>query len=119
MIELELPYPPSINHYYRHVGPKVLISREGRQYRERVMAAVREVKKVSGKLALKLEAYPPDSRGRDLDNLFKPVMDALQHGGVYDNDNQIKRIVADMLEPMPPQGLLVIKIKELSVGESK
>ena len=27
---LTLPYPPSINHYWRRVGPRTLISREGR-----------------------------------------------------------------------------------------
>ena len=36
MLELELPVPPSINHYYRRVGPRTLISREGRAYREAV-----------------------------------------------------------------------------------
>ena len=30
-LELELPWPPSVNHYYRHVGPRVLISRDGRK----------------------------------------------------------------------------------------
>ncbi|MBI2930977.1 MAG: hypothetical protein HYY16_04950, partial [Planctomycetes bacterium] len=38
MIELELPFPPSVNHYYRHVGPRTLISREGRRFREEVCA---------------------------------------------------------------------------------
>ncbi len=38
MIELELPFPPSVNHYYRRVGPRTLISREGRRFRERVCA---------------------------------------------------------------------------------
>ena len=35
VIELELPFPPSVNHYYRRVGPRTLISREGRRFRER------------------------------------------------------------------------------------
>ena len=38
MLEVELPYPPSINHYWRRVGPRTLISREDRRFRERVMA---------------------------------------------------------------------------------
>ena len=33
-LELELPWPPSVNHYYRHVGPRVLISRDGRKRAE-------------------------------------------------------------------------------------
>jgi len=38
MLEVELPYPPSINHYWRRVGPKTLISREGRRFRASVVA---------------------------------------------------------------------------------
>lgn len=38
MFEIELPYPPSINHYWRRVGSRTLISREGRRFRERVVA---------------------------------------------------------------------------------
>ena len=29
-----LPFPPSVNWYYRHVGDRTLLSREGREYRE-------------------------------------------------------------------------------------
>ena len=32
MIEVELPFPPSVNHYHRRVGPRTLISREGRRF---------------------------------------------------------------------------------------
>ena len=35
--EFVLPWPSSINHYYRHVGLKVLISKDGRLYRERIV----------------------------------------------------------------------------------
>jgi len=33
MLILEIPYPPSVNHYYRRVGNRMLISREWREYR--------------------------------------------------------------------------------------
>ena len=29
MLELRLPYPPSVNHYWRRVGHRTLISRSG------------------------------------------------------------------------------------------
>ena len=38
MLEVELPYPPSINHYWRRVGARTLISREGRRFRREVIA---------------------------------------------------------------------------------
>ena len=113
MIELELPPPPSINHYYRHVGPRVLISRLGRQYRELVNQRLRfaRIEKMQGPLALRLDFYPPDRRRRDLDNLFKCLLDALQYAGAYSDDNQIVQITATKREVMPPNGLIYIKLE--------
>ena len=71
MIELELPFPPSVNHYYRRVGPRTLISREGRRFREEVCAhlAAMGVGPLTGRLQVEIEVYPPDRRRRDLYNL--------------------------------------------------
>lgn len=91
MIELELPYPPSVNHYYRRVGPRTLISREGRAYREAVCAILAGlgIRPLAGPLAVRIELYPPDQRRRDCDNAMKALLDALQHGGAYLDDGQI------------------------------
>jgi Holliday junction resolvase RusA-like endonuclease len=35
-MRLLLPYPPSINHYWRRAGRFIHISREGREYRKQV-----------------------------------------------------------------------------------
>ena len=52
--EFELPWPPSVNHYYRHVGHRVLISRDGRHYRENVAGklAAENVAKFTDPVAL-------------------------------------------------------------------
>jgi Holliday junction resolvase RusA-like endonuclease len=91
MFEVVLPYPPSINHYWRRVGPRTLISREGRRFRERVLAilAARQVEPLTGPLAMQVEIFPPDHRRRDIDNVQKALLDALQHGGAYADDSQI------------------------------
>jgi Holliday junction resolvase RusA-like endonuclease len=95
MLELDLPYPPSVNHYWRHVGSRVLISREGRAYRSTVGAilALRRVRPLVGSLAIEIDVYPPDRRRRDLDNLMKSLLDALAHGGAYEDDSQIDRLL--------------------------
>ncbi len=95
---ITLPYPPSINHYYRRVGPRTLISRQGREYRTQVcglLAPGGGIRKppAGGRIALCLEAFPPDRRKRDLDNLQKPLLDAMQHAGVYEDDSQIDLLV--------------------------
>lgn len=50
-------------------------------------------------------------RRRDLDNLFKCLLDALQFGGAYSDDNQITQITATKREPLPPDGLVYIKLE--------
>ncbi len=123
MVELELPWPPSLNHYYRHVGPRVLISRDGRKYREIVAGIVRQsgAKMLEGPIAMYGVFYPPDRRRRDLDNVGgKVLIDSLQGAGLFQDDCQIKKINLEMREPMPPKGLACIRIEEhdYAVGRS-
>lgn len=112
MITLELPWPPSVNHYYRHVGPRVIISRDGRQYRDIVASRIREaaIKKFDGPVELNIQLYPPDKRRRDVDNILKCVLDTLTYGGVYFDDSQVRRLTVEKLEPMPPAGMAVLMV---------
>ena len=89
-----LPYPPSINRYWRYVSGRVLISKEGREYREKVNQAVNGAVNgkrllLSGRLKVEIEAYMPDKRRRDLDNLNKALLDSITHAGVWVDDSQI------------------------------
>jgi crossover junction endodeoxyribonuclease RusA len=97
MLEFELPYPPSVNHYFRMVQGRMLISREGRLFRQRVCAilAASGVRALAGPLAVQIEVYPPDNRRRDVDNCLKSLLDALQHGGAYHDDSQIVRLAIE------------------------
>jgi len=106
-VAFELPWPPSLNHYYRHVGPRVLISKAGRLYREAAVARLRGLlpKPLDGPVRLLAEFYPPDFRRRDLDNLLKCVQDALTFARVYHDDSQIAELHAFKREPLPPDGL--------------
>lgn len=90
-LDIALPWPPSNNVYYRHVGPKVLISAEGRAYRDAVrsLALMHRWLRVPGKVAVHAVAHPPDRRKRDLDNLWKSVLDAATHAGLIDDDSHI------------------------------
>ncbi|MBI5724301.1 MAG: RusA family crossover junction endodeoxyribonuclease [Planctomycetes bacterium] len=121
MIRLELPYPPSVNRYYRNVGFKTLISREGRAYRITVCSILRRagVKPMDGKLAVGLDLYPPDRRIRDVDNAQKAPLDALQHGGMFGNDNQIKKLLTVMRETVVPGGKVIICILPLDPSTVK
>ena len=101
--EFDLPWPPSVNRYYRHVGPRVLISREGRKYRMMTVSRLGgRCPKQTGPLRVSAEFYPPDARRRDLDNVGgKALLDSLQAAGLFEDDSQIKEIHLWMREPMP------------------
>jgi len=102
MLDLSLPYPPSVNHYFRMVEGRVLVSREGRRFRQRVTAilAARGVRPMDGRLALAVEVRPPDRRRRDLDNLQKSLLDALERGGAYEDDSQVDLLVTVRRRPV-------------------
>lgn len=113
MIEVELPYPPSINHYWRRVGPRTLISREGRRFRQSVMAILADmgVEPMAGPLEVDVEVFPPDNRRRDVDNVQKALLDALEHGGAYGDDSQIVRLAIEKGEPVEG-GKTIVRIRE-------
>lgn len=50
------------------------------------------VKSIRGKYTLSIEAYPPDKRLRDIDNLIKVTSDFLEMEGIIENDSLAKRI---------------------------
>ena len=108
-LHFDLPYPPSVNHYWRRVGPRTLISRAGRVFRGRVCAllAARRTQPLDGPLAVQIEVFPPGHRRRDIDNLQKALLDALQHGGAYLDDSQIVSLTINKREVVPDGRTLV------------
>lgn len=71
MTTLALPWPPSVNHYWRMWRGRMLVSREGRTYREdvRALLAGGGVRKPpsGGRIALCMDAFPPDRWGKNID----------------------------------------------------
>ena len=84
-----LPFPPSVNGYWRNLGDRTILSKRAREYRKAILAAIGPVKPLLGRLNVVVTLFPPDKRRRDLDNYMKSLFDALQHAGVYRDDEQI------------------------------
>ncbi|MFO0915322.1 MAG: RusA family crossover junction endodeoxyribonuclease [Pirellulales bacterium] len=117
MLRLELPFPPSVNHYWRRVGPRTLISRGGRAFRQAVCSilAAQGVRPMDGPLEIFIDLYPPDRRRRDADNANKALLDALAHGGAYFDDSQLVHI--DIWKRYPVLGgKTVVRLRPVARG---
>ena len=110
MTDEPLPWPPSVNTYWRHpsrgklVG-RSLISEKGRAYRREIVQLAlvhRWCNFGEQRLAVTIKASAPDKRVRDLDNIPKALLDALVHAGVLEDDSLIDELHIIRLPPRAP-----------------
>lgn len=130
MIEIELPYPPTVNHYKR--AGRVVTMASGKKYQLRVNTdatkqfyyeAWLRIRSLIANVAVKsfdsatilsveLDVYPPDKKRRDIDNLAKVTLDALVKGGLMVDDYQIARLLITRMDIIK-QGKVIVRIQEL------
>jgi crossover junction endodeoxyribonuclease RusA len=114
---IKLPWPPSVNHYWRSIAirgsVRVLISAQGTEYRQEVSYLVPRMDPIETDLICEIFAHPPNRLRRDLDNLLKAPLDALQHAGVYKDDSQIKKLSIEMRDVVKG-GKLLVFLRELN-----
>ena len=116
MILIVLPYPPSVNAYYRHLpNGRTLISQKGRLFKFAVARAVmscRGAKHYTGRLEVFVSLHPANNRRSDIDNNMKSLLDGLQAAGVFIDDSQIDRLVIER-KAIEKGGVAVVTVKEL------
>jgi crossover junction endodeoxyribonuclease RusA len=116
MIELILPFPPSINHYWkhRHIGSSVYISAEGMRFQQNVAILARNIKSFGNdRLSINIDLYAPTRRKYDIDNRIKAALDALTKAGLWDDDEQIDELTVRRCE-IKKGGELKILIKRIN-----
>lgn len=94
-IRLTLPVPPSANVFYRTVNGRMLLSREGRDYKALVFVMAKQQRiapPLLGPVTMTVWWYRERKSG-DLDNRLKALQDALQDVA-YLNDSQIVELHA-------------------------
>lgn len=94
-IRLDLPYPPSVNTYWRSNGKRRYISPAGVKFTEEVSLVVKMQKPktfADKQVAISVMIHPRSKRKFDLDNTLKAILDALMKAGMYDDDSQIEYI---------------------------
>jgi crossover junction endodeoxyribonuclease RusA len=118
---LVLPYPPSVNHYWKHAvinnRPTVYISKEGKQFTTAVRAAVLEsgygFNPLQSRLSVSIEIYPKNKRAFDIDNSVKATLDALTKSRVWADDSQIDELHVKRMSAVKP-GYCTVTITELT-----
>lgn len=107
-----LPYPPSVNQYWRQFNGRTILSKAGRDYKHLVgLVLVRQAsgKPLVGRVAVSIVVHPPDRRRRDLDNTLKAVLDSLR-GVAYEDDSQIERLFVER-DAIVRKGKVLVKVK--------
>lgn len=110
-----LPYPVSANRYWRNFRGRMVVSSEAREYKKQVQWAFSAfgIEPAKGDVSLSIKLHPKlTKKGAasrtiiDMDNALKVVFDALQ-GVLYVNDKQVKKLTAEVGEPVDGGGLSV------------
>ena len=91
-----LPYPPSVNGYWRTFRSRQIISKRGREYVKLVDSEMQKLKLhgegLSCPLKFKMVINPPTLRSYDVDNFTKGVFDALSKCGFWVDDRQVQML---------------------------
>lgn len=123
---IQLPWPPSVNHYLKitrkkNKNSKMVASQSKTKAANKYIDAVffyvkqQNIKSFgSARIKVDIVAMAPDNRKRDLDNLFKMILDSLESAGVYDNDSQIDHLSIKRGEKVK-HGRILATISEIIV----
>ncbi|QLB18683.1 RusA family crossover junction endodeoxyribonuclease [Mannheimia granulomatis] len=114
MVELILPYPPSVNNYWQRVGRnKMAVSPRGKSYQWATFLAVQNKPKFGGQVEIECDVYFPDNRDRDLDNLGKCILDSLVYSKIIVDDSRkyVKKLTFED-KGNQKDGAVIVRIKE-------
>lgn len=109
------PWPPTANTYWRHNRGRHHIATRGVQYRRYVattlmLGGFKPLEKE--RISIYIEAFPPDKRRRDLDNINKALLDSMQYAGLFEDDSQIDDLHI-IRRQRTPVGQVVVHIRAI------
>jgi len=117
MIHLILPWPPSVNGYWRSYRGRQIISKRGRNYRTAVAVEAANAglvgANIAGPVKVSIELHPPTLRRYDVDNFAKAPLDALTHAKVWLDDEQVHELTLKKCEKTKP-GFIFLTIEEIA-----
>lgn len=114
----KLPFPPSVNTYWRNYRGRMVLSARGRNYKKKVYEDLSMERKwleapLTGRLRVVVDIYVPDKRRRDIDNCAKALLDAIGDAQIYKDDSQIDELLLRRAPIERPDGYVMVFIEEL------
>lgn len=117
---LHLPYPPSINNYWIASGHRRFVSKRGRDFKVAVQEYIASHNLESfgsASVDINIILRPRNLRLMDIDNCVKPILDALQDAGLFDDDKQAGHVSVRRGIPITG-GKCIVSVEHLSAPES-
>ena len=111
--EFTLPWPPSVNGYWRSFRGRQIISKRGREYVKTVNESMVNLglagELVDKQLNVSIVLNPPTLRKYDIDNFTKGVFDALSKCNFWVDDEQVVSLSIKKGAKTPP-GNVEVKV---------
>jgi crossover junction endodeoxyribonuclease RusA len=117
MVQVYLDWPPTVNNFHTVAKGRKVTSAKGRAWKDEQLIQMRMQKiphQDHGRVAISIQAAPPDRRRRDLDNLLKPILDVLVEYGAIPDDSHIDELhIRRVSVQKPGVCLVLIRVYEL------
>jgi crossover junction endodeoxyribonuclease RusA len=119
-LRVTLPWPPSINGYWRAINrgkyASQIISEDGRRFRSSVALTFKMAPPIApfkGRLQVEIDLHRGDRRSYDCDNFTKGIFDGLTHAGVWGDDSQVDVLTVRRGAVTPGNPHSVVTIREI------
>lgn len=109
--EFTMPWPPSVNQWKSPFRNRMILTKKGRDYREKALNALFNLglsgERLGGRLSVSLTLNPPTLRKYDIDNFCKSLFDALTHAEFWVDDEQVDRLTIQKGEKVQGGSIVV------------
>lgn len=111
-VVVKIPFPPSVNHLWIITRGRKVINKKYKAFIDSIATAFYGRESILDKsdfYEVSIIAFPGDRRKRDLDNLFKAILDALTRAHVWKDDCQVVKLNA-IKGPAAKEPFVIVKI---------
>jgi len=111
--------PPSVNHIYGHRGRMVYLTKEGRDFKERLASKIpKSIRPFEGPVKVEIELTFPNNLRRDIDNYSKGILDSLNKKVFIDDSQITELIIKKHVEKNKPNIKIIVECQDMSgIGE--